>query len=84
MPSSRTLIADVWAGYAERVLPAEAGPSQTRETRRAFYAGADALLRAVMVALEPGSDATESDVTLMEGIDDELKAFARDVQAGRA
>lgn len=80
----RTLIADGWATYAERVLPTHAGPVQRAETKRAFFAGAGELLNRILLSLDGGTDATEADLSMMDDVDAELKAFVLDVTEGRA
>lgn len=78
-------LAEQWADFAEQVLDGpNIGDVQRREMRRAFYAGAESLLRAVMLGLEPGVEPTDEDIRRMEEIDADLKAFAEDVKAGRA
>lgn len=59
-------------------------PDQTREMRRAFYAGAQGLFHEIVNGLDPGEDATEADLARMSAISDELSAFARAVESGRA
>lgn len=81
--SRRTLIADGWATYAERVLPQNAGAVQRQETKRAFFAGAGELLNRILYNLEEGTEPTEPDLSMMEDIDHELRQFIEDVKAGR-
>jgi len=73
-----------WAEYRERVVPATAPAVQVLECRRAFYAGAECLLRAIMQGLDPGLEPTDADLSRMESIEAELSAFAADVTARRA
>lgn len=80
----KSRIANQWATFAERVLPAAAGGVQKQETRRAFYAGAEALMRVLFRDFEPGTEATDGDLDLMREIDQEIRDFARDVVEGRA
>jgi hypothetical protein len=80
----RHSIARWWADYAEKVLPAHAPAVQKQETRRAFYAGAAAMLDAIVGGLEGGEDATEGDLAHMDDLQRELLTFAADVKAGRA
>jgi len=77
-------LAEQWATYRERVVPPTAGQLQVQESRRAFYAGAEAFFRVCMRGLEPGTEPTEEDFGLMEALDAELREFARDVAEGRA
>lgn len=52
--------------------------------RRAFYAGAESLMRAIMVGLDPEGEPTDADMARMVAIEQELEQFARDVGEGRA
>ena len=80
----RMLIAEKWNECARMILPADCSPLQRREMRRAFYDGAEGLLKLITVGIsgEPGT--TPSDMDLMLGIDRELKWFAQLVKDGRA
>lgn len=73
-----------WDSYAERVLPKNAPPVQIQETRRAFYAGAQALFTNVMQALDPGTEPTADDLRYMDALVLELAQFFADVKAGKA
>ena len=80
----RMLIAEKWNECARMILPADCSPLQRREMRRAFYAGAEGLLKAIMADLSDEPDVTPNDMNLMLGIDRELKWFAQLVEDGRA
>jgi hypothetical protein len=82
--TSKRTIESAWIAYEREVLPANAGRVQRVETRRAFYAGALALFSSVMRGLGPGTEATEDDLRMLDGIQSELAQFARDIAAGRA
>lgn len=73
----------MWASYEAGVIPADAGATQRTECRRAFYAGAQAMLGTFW---NLGSmDVTEdAGVAVIEGMHQEAQAFAGDVLAGRA
>lgn len=75
-------IRDLWQSYRHEVLPPEAGESQIRETRRAFYGGAQALLSAIMAGLDQGSEPTEADLSRMDTIVAELRDFNRSIEDG--
>lgn len=77
-------IKEQWESYVRQVLPETAGPVQCQETRRAFYAGAQALLSILTAGTSDDAEVTESDMSLLEGIQRELEQFYRDVQGGRA
>ncbi|OGT59005.1 MAG: hypothetical protein A3E01_18570 [Gammaproteobacteria bacterium RIFCSPHIGHO2_12_FULL_63_22] len=78
------LIKSAWNSYLARVIPADAPIVQVTESRRAFYAGAQALLGTLMARLDPDKEPTEADLVMMDSIKAELDQFARDVQAGKA
>jgi len=78
---SSLTIDHLWRRYA-RVLPVNASALQIRETRRAFYAGAAALIGGLMRVLEAGSEPTEEDLNLMTSLNDELEAFFKHVKEG--
>jgi hypothetical protein len=76
-------LAEAWASY-ESALLATAGETQRRETRRAFYAGAQVLF--YLAVEEAGADDLTDDkgADMMERWHQELQQFAGDVKAGRA
>jgi hypothetical protein len=77
-------IRNAWLTYRTAVFPARASSTQLRETRRAFYAGAEMLLCEILISLSPGPDSTEPDEDYLTQLHDELRAFAEDVKEGRA
>ena len=72
-----------WRSYVELVMPVEAEENQRIESRRAFYAGAQAVFK-VIWSLDPGDDVTKTDTTKLDVICDELETFVKDVEEGRA
>jgi hypothetical protein len=78
------VIGAAWREYRLRVIPVHASAVQAQESRRAFYAGAQALLTGILRGLDPGDDPTQADLARMDAIAQELEQFARDVLAGRA
>lgn len=83
--SPRTLW-EQWGEHVERVVPASAGATQRQETRRAFYAGAQAALAALIhnVGDDPGEPMTDDEEALLEGLIGECQKFMADVKAGLA
>jgi hypothetical protein len=78
-------IASEWEEFERAILaPANAGPTQVRETRRGFYAGAQVMLSLVLSQVSAGDEVTPEDEALMERIDAELKEFARAIERGEA
>lgn len=74
-----------WFTYHAQVLPPNVSDVQVRETRKAFYAGAQALYALLMNQLsseEAGHVGVEKDMQLLSEVDKELKWFCSDVQKG--
>ena len=71
---------DQWASYENSVIPKSAPAIQTQECRRAFYAGAQAMMG--MVA-EVGNSGVSEDagVALLESFKNELNDFLARVGA---
>lgn len=78
------LLAEQWSSYVERVLLPEASVVQVVECRRAFYAGAEGMMRSILRELDPGSEPTDRDLAKMDSLEAELRDFAKDVAEGRA
>lgn len=77
-------IGEMWASYESEVLPARAHDVERMETKRAFYAGAQGLLSAILKGLTPGTEPEEADLRMMDEIEAEIRAFGEDVGEGRA
>lgn len=87
MSAERTrakLIGAEWNQYRERVMPADAGPVQVKETRRAFYGGAAILLAIVVGNVSEGEAVADGDLEMMDDLKAELDQFLDDARAGRA
>ena len=63
-------------------VPESADAVQIRETRRAFYGGAQCVMTAIVKALEDPEPSKAIKALLIE-TDDELREFFEAVQAGR-
>lgn len=74
-------ITAAWLSYLDDVLPKNAPPVQIMETRRAFFAGAQACLSECLAL---GSDDVPEDagVDVIEDLRLELQAFGRSVGKG--
>ena len=72
------LIEAGWVGMRLACDLVDAPPSQLREMRMAFFAGAQHLFGSIMTILEPGDDPTDADLRRMNLIHKELKAFIDD------
>lgn len=80
----RQLMAEQWDSFARAVFTRETPGIQRKEMRRAFYAGAQAILHGVIAAFAPESEPTVEDLKIMADLDRELSDFAEMVKAGRA
>lgn len=75
-------IADQWVDF-ERLVLVNAGKVQRSEMRRAFYAGAQAVLRVTLdIAAADSSD--DAGAAMLEGLHDECRRFGGEIAAGRA
>jgi hypothetical protein len=82
-PRSGAVLA-AWNNYRAKVIPKDAPAVQLLECRRAFYAGAETLLSAILRSMAPGPDVTQADEDYIAAVHNELLAFAQDVKEGRA
>lgn len=74
-------IAAMWMMFETQVMPLNAPPIQRKEMRRAFYAGAHAMLEeCVLAAGLPQDDA----VAVLRSLNNESAAFGAKVAAGGA
>jgi hypothetical protein len=71
----RERIREAWERYRRDVIPEGAGEVQLRETRLAFYGGAQALFATLTGGLSDGSEPTETDLAMMSELDQELRQF---------
>lgn len=79
----RRSLAEEWDNFSKALL-ANAPEVQRTEMRRAFYAGAQSFFGLISGGLDPDHEPTELDVEYVEGLNQELRAFGRDVSEGRA
>ena len=77
------MIETLWQLFAAHVAVPPGGV-QWIESRRCFFAGASTLFEAVLLILEPGTEATEADLATMDAIATELTRYAEDLTHGRA
>ena len=73
------MINEEWLSYAEKVIPSNAPEVQRAESRRAFYAGAQAVFSGLVKELSDSEGVDEADLALMYYVKDELSQFAQDV-----
>jgi hypothetical protein len=82
----KKLVEEAWIDYRTKVLDQAGilGAVQLQETRRAFYAGANGLFAAILNILEPGEEATDKDLAVMDDIQAEFVAFSERIKVGTA
>lgn len=80
----KKLMAEQWGIFSERVMPIDAPAIQKQEMRRAFYAGAQAILFRVIAAFSPETEPTEADLKVMDDLNQELNDFGQALKEGRA
>jgi hypothetical protein len=71
-----------WRKY-RTILPADAPPIQAIETRRAYYAGAQAIID-VLISMEGQRSTAQQRVQAIESLRQEVERFRADVAADRA
>lgn len=76
-------IASQWDLFRAAVIPPSAGAMQLRETKRAFYAGARALL-ALMEQIAANDEPDDVGADSIEQLLQECVQFAQQVEAGKA
>jgi hypothetical protein len=76
-------IKKAWESYVNEVLPAGAPAVQLQECRRAFYAGAKAMLRETLSLCDEDISEDES-IEVLDQLVHESAAFVKDVLEGRA
>ena len=69
------IVATMYEGYRNAVMPPAAPPVQVLECKRAFFAGARTLLDLMATASDPGLEVSERDAEIMAAIDAELTAY---------
>lgn len=75
------LIEAGWVGFRMMVIPNDAPPSQRREMKLAFFAGANHLFQSMMAILDPDAEPTDADMARMSLIHDELEQFTKQFAA---
>ncbi len=79
------MIEAAWKDYEAKVVPADAPPIQRQESRRAFYAGAQALMGEILGRFNSIADeVTQADIQFMDALNAELEGFKQAVLEGRA
>lgn len=76
-------IATQWTKYRAAVVPAGASPLQVQESRRAFYAGAQAVLL-LQVQISVADVPDDVGAAFIGSLHDECAQFAEQIRAGKA
>ena len=76
-------IQEQWNSFAEWVVPKDAPSIQRQEMRRAFYSGAEAMMR-IQWNIGDNSISEDAGVAILEGCREEMKIFATQVKNGCA
>ncbi len=76
----RCYIRESWNSYRREVIPADAPQVQIVESRKAFFAGAVALLGTIMNGLTAGPNSTPQDEQMMLDISSELRDYGTNPQ----
>ena len=71
-------VQEQWQIFEALVVPKNAPPVQRQEMRRAFYAGAEAMMR-IQWNIGDSSVSEDAGIQILEGCRDELKRFAQQV-----
>jgi len=76
-------IQEQWDVFSLMVVPKGASTVQKQEMRRAFYAGAEAMMR-IQFTVGDNNMSETAGVQVLEGCRDELNRFAQQVAQGKA
>ena len=74
------LIEAGWVSLRLHAISPSAGPTQLREMRLAFKAGAQHVFASIMTVLEPGNEPSTNDLRRMSLIEAELAAVAEELK----
>lgn len=84
-PITAKSLGEVWRMYTRLFLdPIQAERIQRQETRRAFYAGAQAVITIISNNLSEDQEPTEADFAMIDSIAKELADFRTAVEQRRA
>jgi hypothetical protein len=78
------MIADGWGRFEKLVLDSNAPPIQRQEMRRAFYAGVHLALMIARDLIGDPEVSEEVGIAALNSMHDEIQAFNRAIQEGRA
>jgi len=75
-------IQEQWEKFSKLTIAKDAPDIQKQETRRAFYAGVEGLLR-IQFNIAESSMSEDAAVAIFQEIEDELHMFAQDMRDGK-
>lgn len=78
------MLAGQWELFLKMIVPKDAERNQVVETRRAFYAGAEAVMRIMKEIGDRPEIDEDRGVKVLESMDQELREFGRAIAEGRA
>lgn len=75
--NASTTIEEMWAQYSAAAIPEQAGVTQRRDVRKAFYTGAASMFHLIMRAVDESHKTGDDDVMpkRIDVLSEELKAF---------
>jgi hypothetical protein len=73
-------MAEMWDGFKDKTIPANAPPIQIKEMRNAFYAGGLCLFNWFLMQMDEGDEPTDPDLAKVSALNDELEAYFRQFQ----
>ncbi len=76
-------VQEKWDSFSLLVVPKDASPVQRQEMRRAFYAGAEAMMQ-IQWAVGAEDISEDAGIHILEGCRSELQGFVEQVVAGEA
>lgn len=82
--AKRRLMGEQWEMFSRSVFNNETPDFQRKEMRRAFYAGAQGVIFKVIASIAPDTEPTEADIQVIQDLYEELQAFEKLVEEGRA
>lgn len=76
-------INELWVSYMDQVIPKDAPTIQIQEGKRAFVAGAKAVL-GIVTAIGEDDVSEDQGIDILEALHIECRTFVEDVLSGRA
>jgi hypothetical protein len=77
-------VAEQWVSFEKAILPPNCSDVQRQETRRAFFAGAFAIVDAITLAMSHEDDMTAEDESVLTDLMVERELYLANMLVGRA